>query len=258
MLWLGILAGAFIALAAATATIVSATLTGSAAKFASAVVFPGGLAMVLIAGSELFTGNSLILVPVLEKQATWGGMFKNWFFVYIGNFIGSILIAALVVFGHTLNSVIPEAAAGVAAVHTAVAKVNMTLIDAFFRGILCNFCVCIAVWMAFAAKDVAGKILGLFFPILFFILCGYEHSVANMYYISTGLFASGTGAFTEKLAAAYPKDNFASLTWGAFFVKNLLPVTLGNIVGGAGLVGSGYWFTYLKGSKTKEHAGAKK
>lgn len=249
MLWLGVLAGMFIALAGATLTIGSATLTGSVAKIVGGFVFPGGLAMVLISGSELFTGNTLIIIPVLEKRATWGGMLKNWLFVYIGNFAGSVLVAALVVFGHSLLKVLPDGAAGVAAIHLAVSKVNMSFGDAFFRGVLCNFLVCIAVWMALGAKDVTGKIVGLFFPIMFFILCGYEHSVANMYYISAGLFANGTGAFTDAFVKAFPKDNLASLTWGALFVKNLLPVTLGNIAGGSILVGLGYWFTYLRGAE---------
>ena len=237
MLWLGVLAGMFIALAGATLEIGSATLTGSVAKIVGGMVFPGGLAMVIISGSELFTGNTLIIIPVLEKQATWIGMLKNWLFVYIGNFIGSVLIAALLVYGHTLVKVVPDGAAGVFAIHTAVSKVNLTFVDAFFRGILCNFLVCIAVWMAYASKDVAGKIVGLFFPIMFFILCGYEHSVANMYFISSGLFASGIDTYAKAAADAFPKDAIASLTWGAFFVKNLLPVTLGNIVGGSVLVG---------------------
>ncbi|SHI16565.1 formate/nitrite transporter [Sporobacter termitidis DSM 10068] len=249
MFWLGVLAGMFIALAGTTSTISSATLTGSAARIAAAVVFPGGLAMVLIAGSELFTGNTMILISVLEKQATWGGMLKNWLVVYIGNLAGSVLIAALVVFGHTFAKIVPDGMAGVMAIHTAVAKVNMTFLDAFYRGILCNFLVCIAVWMSLAAKDAGGKIIALFFPIMFFVLNGWEHSVANMYYISAGLFASGTGAFTDAVAKAFPGDRLDTLTWGAFFVKNQLPVTLGNIAGGAVLVALIYWFVYLRADK---------
>lgn len=248
MLWLGILAGIFIAMAGVTLTIASATLTGSVARLVSALVFPGGLAMILVAGGELFTGNTLMVIPVLEKKATWLGMLKNWLFVFIGNLIGSLLIAALVVFGHTFVKIVPDGAAGVAAIHTAVSKVNLSFGDAFIRGILCNFLVCIAIWMSLGAKDIAGKIVGLFFPIMFFILSGFEHSVANMYFISAGLFANGTGAFTDLIAKAYPKDNLATLTWSAFFLKNLLPVTLGNVVGGSLLAGVGYWFVYLRKS----------
>lgn len=253
MLWLGILAGMFIALAGVAATVApSSVQSASLAKLLGAVVFPGGLAMVLLAGSELFTGNTMIVLPVCCKQATVGGMLKNWLFVYIGNLIGGMLIAFLVVNGHTFN--LFSGAVGVSAIHTAVAKVNLSFSDAFIRGILCNFLVCIAVWMSMAAKDVVGKVAGIFFPIMFFVLCGYEHSIANMYFISAGIFANGTGAFTEAITAAFPKDNLASLTWSAFFIKNLLPVTLGNIIGGSVLVGLGYWFTYIRTGKEPAQA----
>jgi formate/nitrite transporter len=244
MLWLGILAGMFIAFAGVASTVAPATVqSASLAKLLGAMVFPGGLAMVLIAGSELFTGNCLIIIPVLEKQATWGGMLKNWLFVYIGNLIGSLLVAWLVFGGHTLG-LFGAAVAG-KAIDTAAAKVALSFGDAFIRGILCNFLVCIAVWMAFAAKDVVGKIVGLFFPIMFFVLCGWEHSVANMYFIPAGLLASTNADYLVKATA----KNIADLTWGAFFIKNLIPVTLGNIVGGSILVGLGYWFTYLRPDK---------
>jgi formate/nitrite transporter len=248
---LGVLAGIFIALAGVASTIASATLTGSIGKLIGAAVFPGGLAMVLIAGSELFTGNNLIIMSVLEKQATWGGMLKNWVIVYIGNFVGSILIAALVVYGGTFG--LFSAAVGGAAINTAVAKVGLAFGTALIRGILCNFLVCIAVWMAFAAKDVVGKIVGLFFPIMFFVLSGFEHSVANMYFVPAGIFATSN---IDYLAAATASP--ATLTWGNFFLNNLLPVTLGNIVGGSVMVGIGYWFIYLKGSEKKLPATAGK
>jgi formate/nitrite transporter len=251
MFVLGILAGMFIALAGVASTIASSTLTGSVGKLIGAAVFPGGLAMVLIAGSELFTGNCLLIIPVLEKQATIKGLLRNWVVVYIGNLVGSILIAALVVYGHTFG--LFSAAVGGAAINTAVAKVGLSFGDALLRGILCNFLVCIAVWMAFAAKDVVGKIVGLFFPIMFFVLSGFEHSVANMYFIPAGLFAS---ANPDYLAAA--TANPANLTWGSFFLNNLLPVTIGNIIGGMVLVGLGYWFIYLKSADKKELVTSKK
>ncbi|NMA25570.1 MAG: formate/nitrite transporter family protein [Clostridiales bacterium] len=241
MLVLGILAGMFIAVAGVASTIASATLTDSVGKLIGAAVFPGGLAMVLLAGSELFTGNTIIVLPVCCKQATVGGMLKNWVFVYIGNFIGSLLIAALVVYGGTFG--LFDNLAGGAAINTAVAKVTMTFDDAFIRGILCNFLVCIAVWISFAAKDVVGKVAGIFFPIMMFVLLGWEHSIANMYYISAGLLAAGNEAY---LAASKYAADISALTWGSFFVKNLLPVTLGNIVGGSVLVGLGYWFIYAR------------
>ncbi len=241
MLVLGILAGMFIAIAGVASTIASATLTGSVGKLIGAAVFPGGLAMVLIAGSELFTGNTIIILPVCCGQAKLSGMLKNWVTVYIGNFIGGLLIAALVVYGGTFG--LFDNAAGGAAINTAVAKVTMTFDDALIRGILCNFLVCIAVWMSFAAKDVVGKVAAIFFPIMIFVLVGWEHSVANMYYISAGLFAAGNEAY---LAASKFASDISALTWGSFFVKNLIPVTLGNIIGGSVLVGLGYWFVYAR------------
>ena len=246
MLVLAILAGMFIAVAGVGATIASTTIaSASLAKLIGAAVFPVGLAMVLISGSELFTGNNLIIIPVLEGQAKFSGMIKNWFFVYIGNFIGSILIAALTVYGGTFSLFSNAAAASV--INTAVAKVSMTFGDALLRGILCNFLVCIAVWMSFAAKDIVGKVAALFLPIMLFVLSGYEHSIANMYYISAGLFAAKNPAYA---AAAVDKGvNLAKLDWGVMFTKNLIPVTLGNIIGGVVLVGCAYWFVYLRKDK---------
>ena len=250
MLLLGILAGMFIALAGVGATIAPSTmLTASAAKLVGAAVFPAGLAMVLLAGSELFTGNCLIIISVLEKEAKVSAMLKNWLFVYIGNFIGSILVAALTVYSGTFSLFGDAAAASI--IKTAVAKVSLSFPDALLRGILCNFLVCIAVWMTFAAKDVAGKIAGLFFPIMLFVVCGFEHSIANMFYIPAGLFASGNANYM----AAYGGSG-VGLTWGAMIVKNLIPVTLGNIIGGMVLVGMGYWYIYLHDGEKKAPSGS--
>jgi formate/nitrite transporter len=233
---LGILAGAFIALAGVGASTSSASIAvPSVAKLVGALIFPVGLTMVLLAGSELFTGNTLIIISVMSKEATWGGMLRNWVIVYIANLVGSIIVAFLVVHGHTASLFSNELAAVM--VKTAQAKVGLGFGDAFIRGILANFLVCIAVWISFAAKDVAGKFWGLFMPIMLFVLCGYEHSIANMYFIPAGIFA----------AAEYGIDAGA-LNWGSFLVKNLLPVTLGNIVGGSVLVGLPYWFVYLRQS----------
>ncbi|MDR0446549.1 MAG: formate/nitrite transporter family protein [Oscillospiraceae bacterium] len=238
---LAILAGMFIGLAGAGATIASATIASpSLAKLIGALVFPVGLAMTLVAGSELFTGNCLIIIPVLERRARLSGMLRNWFFVYIGNLIGGLLVAALAVYGGTFSLFDNAAAASV--INTAVAKVSLSFGDALLRGILCNFLVCIAVWMSFAAKDVVGKISGLFLPVMLFVLSGYEHSVANMYYISAGLFAAKSPAY-----AAAATANLTKLRWDTMFTKNLLPVTIGNIIGGALLVGAAYWFAYIRG-----------
>ncbi|MDR2421374.1 MAG: formate/nitrite transporter family protein [Oscillospiraceae bacterium] len=245
---LAVLAGMFIALAGAGATIASATIASpSLSKLIGAFVFPVGLSMTLIAGSELFTGNCLIIIPVLERRARASAMLRNWFFIYIGNFAGALLVAALAVYGGTF-SLFDNAAAG-AVINTAVAKVSLSFGDALLRGVLCNFLVCVAVWMSFAAKDIVGKVAGLFLPVMLFVLSGYEHSVANMYYISAGLFAAKNPAY-----AAAATANLTKLTWGTMFGKNLLPVTVGNIIGGALLVGAAYWFVYLRGGEKRDEA----
>ena len=237
LLVLGMLAGAFIALAGVGATAAAVSVqSASVGKFLGACVFPVGLAMVLLAGSELFTGNNLIIIPVLTGDIKFYQMLRNWIIVYIGNLIGAMIVAFLSVYGHTA-SLFGNGLAE-AMVNTAAGKVTLSFGDAFIRGICCNFLVCIAVWISFAAKDVTGKFWGLFMPIMLFVLCGFEHCVANMYYIPAGLFTKGVYGIE--------KD---ALTWGAFFVKNLLPVTLGHIVGGAGLVGLPYWFVYLREKK---------
>lgn len=243
MFLLAIMAGAFIAIGGIASTTASVSVEqASVAKFLTGCVFPGGLTMVLLAGSELFTGNNLLVIPLLEKEVTLGGVLKNWVVVYLGNLVGSILIAAGVIFGHTPSLFGNKLAVSI--ISTAVGKCSMTFSEAFIRGILCNFLVCIAVWISFAAKDVAGKIIGLFFPIMMFVTCGFEHSVANMYYISAGIMAKGLPQFAD--AAVEAGIDFNAVTVANMFGKNLLPVTIGNIIGGAICVGCTYWFIYLR------------
>ena len=245
MFVLSVLAGMFIALAGVASSTASASIaTPSVARLVSGVVFPSGLAMVLLAGSELFTGNTLIVISLLEKQVTWGGMLKNWVVVWIGNLVGSVLVSALCVYGNQVG--LFGGALAVADISTAISKCSMPFGQAFLKGIGCNFLVCIAVWIGLAAKDVTGKVVGLFFPIMLFVVCGFEHSVANMYYISVGVLANGLDSFAA--LAAQAGLNAENLTWANMFWKNLLPVTLGNIVGGSLLVGLPYWFAYVKKS----------
>ncbi len=223
-LLLGILAGMFIALAGVGATFGNVYVN----KVMGAAIFPAGLAMVIIAGSELFTGNCLLILPVLEKTITAGKMLRNLVIVYIGNLIGAVLVAAMTVYGGTFDGI------SEAVIATAVAKATLPFGMALLRGILCNILVCIAVWMAMAARDVAGKIVGLFFPVFLFVLCGFEHCVANMFYLPAGLFmAARCGAAAQGLSV------------GTMWLGNLLPVTLGNIIGGFA-VGGTYWLGYMK------------
>lgn len=223
MLLLSILAGAFIALAGAAATFGNIYVN----KVVGAAIFPAGLAMVLIAGSELFTGNCLLIIPLLEHEIGCAKMLRNWLVVYLGNLMGGLLITAMAVWGGTFDGVYE------AVIATATAKAALPFVSALLRGILCNLLVCLGVWMAFAAKTVGGKIAGLFFPVFVFVLCGFEHSVANMFYIPAGLWEA------MRFDVMSPE-----LTVGGM-VKNLIPVTLGNIIGGAGL-GAFYWKIYLK------------
>lgn len=221
---LAILAGMFIAFAGVGSTIAGAAVN----KLAGACVFPAGLAMVVIAGSELFTGDNLMVVSLLEKKITAGQLIRTLIVVYLGNLVGAALVAVLAVLGGTLD---PWAEAAVAA---AAAKASLPFAAALIRGVMCNILVCIAVWMAAAAKEPVGKIVGLYFPIMVFVLCGYEHCVANMYYLPAGI-----------LAAARAGLEAGGLTWGRALLGNLLPVSLGNLIGGMG-VGAAYWLAYLR------------
>lgn len=233
MLILGAFAGMFIGFAGIASTTISATVeNASVARLLSAAVFPAGMAMVLVAGSELFTGNNLIIISVLEKKIRLRSMLKNWVFVFLGNFVGAAFVAVLVVYGHT-----PDLYGGRLAekiVASGLSRVTQSFPEAFIRGILCNILVCIAVWAAFAAKKVSGKLLMSFWPVMLFVLCGFEHSIADIYFCIAGILAS----------AEYGIDA-GSLNVVSFLLKNLLPVTLGNIVGGAVIVGAGYWLIYL-------------
>lgn len=233
MVLFGFFAGMFIGFAGIAATTSSSTIaTPSVAKLVGAMVFPAGMAMVLIAGSELFTGNALIIISVLEKKVSVARMLKSWIYVFVGNFLGAAFVAVLVVYGG-----IPELFNGALAqaiVNAGKSRTDLTILDGFVRGILCNILVCIAVWMSFASKNVSGKLLTSYWPVMVFVLCGFEHSIADMYFGVAALLASARYGIVAE-----------GMTWGSFLFKSLLPITLGNIVGGAGIVGTGYWMLYL-------------
>ena len=234
MMLLGFFAGCFIGFAGIAATTASATVyNASVGKLLGACVFPAGMSMVLVAGSELFTGNNLIILSVLQKKVKVLAMLKNWLFVFIGNFLGASFVAVLVVYGHTPDLFDNRMAERVIA--GGLSRVQQTFPEAFIRGVLCNILVCIAVWASFAAKKVSGKILMSFWPVMIFVLCGFEHSIADIYFGVAALFTSAEYGLAAE-----------GLTVGSFLLKNLLPVTLGNIVGGAGIVGVGYWLVYLR------------
>lgn len=245
LILLGILGGAFIALASEGSNVAIHTLSSTGlAKALAGALFSAGLMMVVVTGAELFTGNALIVIACLEKQSKWRRLFRNWVFVYLGNFAGSVLVAWFVLRSGQFN--FSEHLLGGFTIKMAAYKVGLTFENAFFMGILCNWLVCMAVWMAGGANDVAGKMIAVFFPIWLFITSGFEHSVANMYYIPAGILAKANpdwAAAALKLGAT--AGMLEGLTWRAFFLNNLVPVTLGNIVGGTVFVGMAWWLAHL-------------
>ncbi len=253
---LAVLAGAFIALGAVFATTVvaggSGTLPYGVVRLLAGTVFSLGLILVLVAGAELFTGNNLIVMAWASRRVSTGLLLRNWLVVYAGNFVGSIGTALLVYLGgqHTFGN----GAVGAAALATANAKTGLDFVQAVALGTLCNALVCLAVWLTLSARTVADKVLAIVPPIAAFVAAGFEHSVANMFFIPSGLFikaGAGEAFWTAigKTAADYP-----NLTWHNFLVHNLVPVTIGNILGGAVLVGIVYWFVYLRGRRAPQAA----
>jgi len=260
MFALAILAGAFIGIGAIFATTVSAGSmavkdAAGAAAFSTALpygvtrllaglAFTVGLILVVVGGSELFTGNNLIMMAFASKKVSLGGLLRNWGIVYLGNFVGSIVTAYIVFLGKQYS--FGNGAIGLTALGIGEAKTSFTFIQAVALGIMCNVLVCMAVWMCYSARSTTDKILAIIPPIATFVAAGFEHSVANMYFIPVSLFIKnfGDASFFEKIGKT--AADFPHLTWGNFFLGNLLPVTIGNIIGGAFMVGLIYWFIYLR------------
>ena len=231
---LSLLAGFYIAFGAQLATVVTsdaaAHLGLGISRFLGGSVFSLGLMLVVICGAELFTGNSLLTKAALQGRIPWGKLAENWGVVLFGNFLGSLFFAWMMFeTGLWKSGRIGEHAVGIAA-----AKCQLDFGAAFVRGILCNWLVCLAVFMATAARDVVSKMLACYMPIMAFVASGFEHNVANMYFIPEGLFID------RALGQQTP-----GLTWGNFFLGNQLPVTLGNIVGGVVFVAFAYWYVHL-------------
>jgi formate/nitrite transporter len=244
---LGILAGAYIGfggLLSTTVTFDAASKWGiGISKILSGATFSVGLMLVVIAGAELFTGNNLMVSSVMTREITFGAMLKRWGVVYLANFVGSIFLALLFYFSGLWKT--GDGALGAAAVKIAFNKVALSFGEALWRGIGCNWLVCLAVWMALAARQVIGKIFAIFFPIMAFVAIGFEHSVANMYFIPTGILLMNGAGFTN-----VPGVDPNLLGWINFLWRNLLPVTIGNIIGGVVFVGMSYWGAYLRPVKT--------
>jgi formate/nitrite transporter len=214
------------------------------ARLLGGLVFSLGLILVIVGGAELFTGNNLIVMAWAGGRVTTTQLLRNWVIVYAGNFVGSLLTAVMMFWSKQYT--FGNGAIGQNVLAIANGKVNLEFMQALVLGIFCNALVCLAVWLCIGARSATDKILAIIFPIAAFVAAGFEHSVANMYFIPVGLFVK-TGADAAfwgqigKTAADY-----ASLTWGNFLINNLLPVTIGNIIGGSVMVGLVYWFIYLR------------
>ena len=246
---LSVLAGAFIALGAVFATTVVAGSSGTVpygvVRLLAGTVFSLGLILVLVGGAELFTGNNLIVMAWASRRVSTGLLLRNWLVVYVGNFVGAIGTAVLVYLGghHTFGN----GTVGMAALATANAKTGLGFVQAVALGTLCNALVCLSVWLTLSARSVADKVLAIVPPIAAFVAAGFEHSVANMYFIPSGLFIKAGASEAFWTQVQHTPADYPNLTWERFLVGNLLPVTIGNIIGGAVLVGIVYWFVYLRG-----------
>ena len=245
MFTLSLLAGAFIGLGAMFSTITaagSASLPYGVARLLIGLTFCIGLVLVIVGGAELFTGNNLVVMAWASGKVSTRSLLHKWVIVYFGNFVGAIGTAVMVFL--TRQYTFNVGSVGEAALKIAASKVDLGFIQALMLGVLCNLLVCLAVWLSFSARSTTDKILAIIFPVTAFVAASFEHSVANMYFIPYAIFIKTFDpAFVTSLAERAPE--LSRLTWSAFFLDNLLPVTIGNIIGGAGLVAAIYWFIYL-------------
>jgi len=262
MFMLSVLAGAFISLGAIFATTIGAggmaftstdgivvfntSLPYGVTRLLMGLVFSLGLILVVVGGAELFTGNNLIVMAWANGKVTGLALLRNWVIVYFGNFVGSVGTAVLMFL--TKQYTFGTNSVGIAALKIAVAKVDLTFLQAIALGILCNALVCLAVWLTYSARSTVDKIAAIIFPITAFVAAGFEHSVANMYFVPYALFIKNFDPnFISTVGDKVPQLDL--LTWQAFWVKNLLPVTIGNIIGGAVLVAAAYWAIFLRSEK---------
>ena len=244
---LSIMAGIFVALGAQFATFVTSdsTLHFGLTSLIAGVVFSLGLILVETAGAELFTGNNLNILGYLSNRITTGELLRIWVIVYIGNFIGSLLMVCLMYKTHQFEFF--HNMVGAKALLIAHKKVNLSFTEALARGVLCNALVCLNAWLCYSGRTLADKVISVIFPIGGFVASGFEHCVANMYFIPMGMVLRKNPAVVaaaEKMAGK--SLDLSVLTWKGFFIHNLVPVTLGNIVGGVILIGIVFWFIYLR------------
>jgi len=253
MILLGIFAGMFIAGGASASSLAMHAISNvGLARLVAGAIFPVGLMMIVLVGGELFTGDCLMIMGCVHGRFSAAKMIKVLVVVYLSNFVGSVLFAELVNLSGQYSYT--NGLLGAFTIKVAMGKVNLSFGAAFSSGILCNIFVCMAVLMAMAAKDISGKIWAIFFPILAFVVSGYEHCVANMYYIPAGIFAKANSTYAAVAMESYGYTTLQleSLNWTNFVVKNLIPVTLGNIVGGMVFVGLPLYLIHSQKLKADE------
>ena len=246
---LAVLAGAFISFGAIFATTVTAelTLSSSFTKLIGGVAFSLGLILVIIGGAELFTGNNLIVMAWANKRIKTTQVLRNWTIVFFGNFVGALSIVVLMFYAQQYSS--GTGNIGAKALMIAETKCSLGFVQAIILGILCNTLVCLAVWLCYSAKTISGKILAILFPITAFVAAGFEHSIANMYFIPKALLIKSSANMEFWTNINSSPEMYENLTWENFIIHNMIPVTIGNIIGGAVMVGLVYWFVYLKDNK---------
>ncbi len=256
LLFLSILAGAFIALGAIFATTVVAgvgdKLPYGISRLLAGMAFSLGLILVVVGGAELFTGNILIVIAWISRRVSTGSLLRNWLIVYIGNFIGAAATAVISFLSG--QYAFGNGAVGLGALSTASSKVHLGFIQAVALGILCNALVCLAVWLTYSARTTTDRILSILFPISAFVAAGYEHSIANMYYLPMAILIKTYAPASFWDTIGKKTTDFSQITWNNFLVNNLFPVTIGNIIGGAVLVGAIIWLVYLRQPTTASHA----
>lgn len=252
MFMLALLAGGFIAFGGClyTTAIIGNEAGLGINRLVGGLSFCLGLIMVVIAGAELFTGNSLIVIAYISGKVRFRQVMRNWGIVYLGNLFGAVAVAVLVYGAGQWKSW--EMAAGISAYNIAATKLSVSFLPAFCSDVLCNSLVCLAVWLCYSARSTTDKILSILFPITAFVALGFEHCVANMYFIPYGLMLAKTSSFVgaAEVAGQIRQVDPVLFSIGNFLLNNLLPVTLGNIVGGSVLVGALYWTIYLRRERT--------
>ena len=248
MFALAILAGAFISVGAVFATIVLTT-PGMAVpwgwgRLLAGTVFSLGLILVIVGGAELFTGNNLIIMAWASRHLSTRKLLRNWGIVYLGNLTGAVATAVLLYLSKQYE--MANGSVGLTALNIGLGKVQLDFFQAIILGVLCNALVCLAVWLTYSARTTIGRIVAIIPPISAFVAAGFEHCIANMYFVPYAILirAGAPQSFWDKIGV--DSGAFFELNWGSFLVNNLIPVTIGNIIGGVFLVGAAYWVIYLR------------